>query len=76
MQREVELTQNVKKPEARFEFVSLGSVSCLPAAHFLSVHHGVAGIEYDTWRPYNHHGSHFLRLLRFVMVILCLEACM
>ncbi|KAI3367927.1 hypothetical protein L3Q82_026753 [Scortum barcoo] len=34
-------TQTVEKPEAGFQSASLGSVSCLPAAHFLSVHHGV-----------------------------------
>lgn len=64
-------TQNVQKPEARFESVSLGSVSCLPAAHFLSVHRGVAEIAYDTWPPCGHRGSHLLRLLRFVSDTFC-----
>lgn len=59
-------TQVEEQPEARTESGSLWSVFCLPAAHFLSVHHGVAGIRYDTWPPCGHRGSHLLRLLCFV----------
>lgn len=62
---------NRHKPGARFEFVSLGSVSCLPAAHVLSVHHGVAGIGYDTRPPRRHQGSHLQRLLCFVSDTFC-----
>lgn len=62
---------NRDKPGARFGFVSLGSVSCLPAAHFLSVHHGVAGIGYDTWPPRRHRGSHLQGLLCFVSDTFC-----
>lgn len=64
-------TQIVEKPEARFEFVSLESGSCLPAAHFLSVHHTAAGIGYDIWPPCRHSGSLLLILLHFVSDTLC-----
>lgn len=64
-------TECGEKPEARFEFVSLGSYSCLTAAHFLSLHHAVAGIGYDTWPPRRYQGSHLLRLLRFVSDTFC-----
>jgi len=39
------------RPQARFEFASLRSVSCLPAAHFLPLHPRVAGSGHDTRPP-------------------------
>lgn len=36
-------------PVARPVCVSCGFISCLPASHFLCVHHGVAGKRSDTW---------------------------
>lgn len=62
---------STSKPGAKFGFVSLRSFSCLPAAHFLSVHHGVAGIGNDTWAPRRHRGSHLQRHLCFVSDTFC-----
>lgn len=50
---------------------SLGSVSRLPSTHFLSVHHGVAGMGRDTWPSRVHLGCNLQSLLRFISDTFC-----